>query len=280
MPEFIDRHGVTIVYDVYPALGDARGVVQLAHGVGEHAGRYGEIIAALTADGFIVYADDHRGHGRTGWKQWNGDAARLGKLGPGGLPAAIDAVSQFTDLIRAENPHLPLVLIGHSWGSMLAQKLVARHPDAYDALVLSGSALLTPTDLNPRPLNAAFDGPDATGLEWLATDPEVWQKFRDDPLTTETPLLKLFGLLDAARLYGRPPRNLARDLPVLLMVGSDDPVGGPRSVHKLADAYRNRSGLSDVTTLVYPGMRHEIFNEPDRQRVYADLRAWLAARIG
>lgn len=280
MPEFIDRHGVTIVYDVYPALGDARGVVQLAHGVGEHAGRYGEIIAALTADGFIVYADDHRGHGRTGWKQWNGDAARMGKLGPGGLPAAIDAVSQFTDLIRAENPHLPLVLIGHSWGSMLAQKLVARHPDAYDALVLSGSALLTPTDLNPRPLNAAFDGPDATGLEWLATDPEVWQKFRDDPLTTETPLLKLFGLLDAARLYGRPPRNLTRDLPVLLMVGSDDPVGGPRSVHKLADAYRNRSGLSDVTTLVYPGMRHEIFNEPDRQRVFADLRAWLAARIG
>ncbi len=279
MAEFLDQHGVAIVYDVHPAHGEARGVVQLAHGVGEHAGRYDELIVALTHAGFIVYADDHRGHGRTGMKQWDGDAAKLGRLGPGGLRATIDALWRFTCLIREENPDLPLVLLGHSWGSMMSQKLVARHAEAYDAVVLSGSALLTPTDLNPLPLNRAFDGPDATGLEWLATDPAVARAFRDDPLTTEEPLLKLFGVVDAARLYGRPPRHVARDVPMLLMVGSDDPVGGPRSVHKLARDYRERSGLSDVTVLVYPGDRHEIFNEPNRAEVYADLLAWLDARV-
>lgn len=279
MAEYIDAHGIAIVYDVHPADGTPRAVVQLAHGVGEHAGRYGELIAALNRHGYTVYADDHRGHGRTGMKQWGGDTSKLGRLGPGGLRAAVAAVSQFTGLIRAENPDLPLVLIGHSWGSMLAQKLVAQHADAYDALVLSGSALLTPTDLSPLPLNKKWDAPGATGLEWLATDPAVGEAFRADPLTTETPLLKLFGIFDAARLYGRPPRHIARDLPVLIMVGSDDPVGGARSNHKLAADYRERSALTDVTTLVYPGLRHEIFNEPNRQEVFADLLAWLDARI-
>src|SRR5690606_2669988 len=122
-------------------------------------------------------------------------------------------------------------------------------------------------------------GPDAHGLEWLSRDPAVWQAFRDDPLTTEVPLLKLFGPIEAARLYGRPRRDLARDLPLLLLVGGDDPVGGPRSVHRLADAYRTRSGLTDVTTLVYPDARHEIFNELQQDRVRADVLAWLDERI-
>ena len=78
--EFIDAHGIAIVYDVYPAPAP-RGVVQLAHGVGEHAGRYGALIEALVADGFSVYADDHRGHGRTGMRQHGGDASKLGRLG-------------------------------------------------------------------------------------------------------------------------------------------------------------------------------------------------------
>src|SRR5688572_14450129 len=98
--EYTDGHGVAIVYDVHPASGTPRGVVQLLHGVGEHAGRYGALIDALTAQGFIVYADDHRGHGRTGMKQWNGDVSKLGRLGPGGVPAAVAALWQFTEIIR------------------------------------------------------------------------------------------------------------------------------------------------------------------------------------
>lgn len=276
--EFVDAHGIAIVYDVYEAAGTARGAVQLLHGVGEHAGRYARTIGVLVEAGFHVYADDHRGHGRTGIRQ-HGGPAKLGRLGRGGLRAAVDACWQLTEIIRAEHPDLPLVLLGHSWGSFLAQMLLNRHPEAYDAVVLTGSALRTPADLNPRPLNARWKGPHAHGLEWLSRDEAIWAAFRDDPLTTEVPLLTLFGPIEAARLYGLPKKDLGRRMPVLLMVGGDDPVGGPRSVHKLADAYRTRSGLTDVTTLVYPDARHELFNELQQDDVRADLVAWLDARL-
>ena len=277
---FTDEHGIEIVYDVHlaPQGTPARGVVQLLHGVGEHAGRYVRTIDALTAAGFHVYADDHRGHGRTGMRQ-HGDAARLGRLGPGGLRAAAAAVWQLTELIRAEHPDLPLVLLGHSWGSFLAQMVLDAHPEAYDAVILSGSARRTIRDLNARPLNARWAGPEADGLEWLSRDPAVWRDFRDDPLTTETPLLKLFGPIEAARLYGRARTDFPKDVPVLLLVGRDDPVGGPRSVHRLADDYRARSGLTDITTFVYPEARHELFHELQQDEVRADLLAWLDARI-
>ncbi|GAA1142448.1 MULTISPECIES: alpha/beta fold hydrolase [Microbacterium] len=276
--EFTDAHGIAIVYDVHPAAGVARGVVQLLHGVGEHAGRYGALIAALTDAGFIVYADDHRGHGRTGIRQHDGPAG-LGHLGKGGIRATKEAIWQLTGIIREENPDLPLVLLGHSWGSFLAQMLVNDHPEAWDAVILSGSALRTPTSLNAAPLNARWAGEGATGLEWLSRDPAVWKEFDEDPLTTDVPLLKLFGPIEAAKLYGRPRKDLGRDIPMLLLVGRDDPVGGPRSVHKLADEYRSRSGLTDVTTLVYPDARHEIFKELQQEEVRADVLAWLDAHI-
>lgn len=281
--DFTDAHGITIIYDVHPAVGTPRGVVQLLHGVGEHAGRYGALIVALVNAGFHVYADDHRGHGRTGILQ-HGDPQRLGRLGKGGMRATEDAIWQLTGMIRAEHPDLPLVLLGHSWGSFLAQMLVNDHPDAWDAVILSGTALRMPGSLNAAPLNARWAGPEASGYEWLSRDVAVGQQFGDDPLTTDEPLLKLFGAVEAAKLYGRPRKNLrARrqdaDLPLLLMVGRDDSVGGPRSVHRLAEEYRTRSGLEDITTLVYPDARHEIFNELQQDEVRADVLAWLDARF-
>lgn len=274
MPEFIDAHGVTIVYDVHEARSTPRGVVQLLHGVGEHAGRYAALVDALTAAGYTVYADDHRGHGRTGMGQWS-DAKRLGRLGPGGHRAAVRAIWQLTRTIRDAHPDLPLVLLGHSWGSLLAQILLNQHPEAYDAVVLSGSALRVPNGMNAGNLNRPWHSKDALGTEWLCSDPSVGRAFLADPLTTSVPIAKLFGIREGLRLYGRPRPDLGRDIPVLLMVGGEDSVGGPRSVHRLAAAYRNRSGLHDVTTLVYPGARHEIFNETVQDEVRADLLAWL-----
>jgi len=279
MPEFIDAHGIAIVYDVHPAKTTPRAVVQLLHGVGEHAGRYAALIDALTADGYTVYANDHRGHGRTGMAQYNGDATRLGRPGPGGLRAAVAALWQFTQLIRAENPGLPLVILGHSGGSVIAQMLINDHPAAYDAFVLTGSAFRVPGSMKPGGLNAKWQTEGAMGTEWLSSDLEVGKAFIDDPLTTMTEAPKLFSPIDQLRFFGRPRKNLGHDIPGLLMVGRDDPVGGPRSVHKLADAYRKRSGLTDVTTFVYPGARHEIFNETMQGAVRGDLLAWLDQRI-
>ncbi|GAB3274083.1 alpha/beta fold hydrolase [Microbacterium lacusdiani] len=278
---FVDDHGVEIVYDVHRA-DTPRGVVQLLHGVGEHAGRYAALIDALVGAGFTVYADDHRGHGRTGMRQ-HGDAAKLGRLGVGGHRAAVAACAQLTRIIRDANPGLPLILLGHSWGSFLAQILLNLDPAAYDAVILSGSGLRTPTSLNFLPLNARWKGPDATGAEWLSTDAAVGRAFLDDPLATDVPIQKLFGVVEGARIYGLPRRGLravaGHDIPVLLMVGSDDPVAGPLSVHRLARAYRDRAGLEDITTLVYPGARHEIFNEVQQAQVRADLLAWLDRRF-
>ncbi|HEX5858200.1 MAG TPA: alpha/beta fold hydrolase [Microbacterium sp.] len=279
MPEFIDAHGIAIVYDVHTPPTPPRGVVQLVHGVGEHAGRYTAIIDAIVAEGWTVYADDHRGHGRTGMKQHGDDATKLGMLGPGGLRAAVAALWQFTQLIRAENPRLPLVLLGHSWGSFMSQMLLNQHPDAYDGVILSGTALRWPGSLNARPLNAKWRAESATGVEWLCSDAAVGQAFLDDPLTTVTPLAKLFGPIDTLRIIGKPKKNLGRDVPVLIMVGRDDPVGGPVSAHRLAAAYQERSKLTDVTTLIYPNARHEIFNEVQQKDVRGDLLAWLDRRF-
>ncbi|WJS90575.1 alpha/beta fold hydrolase [Microbacterium testaceum] len=278
MPEFVDAHGIPIVYDVHEATGP-RAVVQLLHGVGEHAGRYGALIEALVDAGYTVYADDHRGHGRTGLRQWSGDRRKLGRLGPGGLGAARDAVWTLTQRIRAEHPDLPLVLLGHSWGSFLAQMLLDRHPEAFDAGVMTGSALRVPGSLNAGDLNAPWKHLRGSGMEWLSSDEQVGLDFVADPLTTSTPLARLFGPIETVKLLGRPRRDLERDVPLLLMVGRDDTVGGPRSVHKLADAYTRRSGLTDVTTLVYPGARHEIFAETCQAEVRADLLAWLDERM-
>ena len=276
--EFSADDGLRIFFDVYP-VDRPRAAVQIAHGVGEHAGRYRGLAEHLVAEGYLVYADDHRGHGRTGMEQWHGDASKLGRLGPGGLRAALRDLRAFTRLIRDENPDLPLVILGHSWGSFLAQILVNAHPEAYDGIILSGSALRVPGALNAGDLNAKWKATDATGLAWLSSDLRVADEFVADPLTVATPLLRLFGPIDAARLFGRPRKDLGRDIPLLLIVGRDDPVGGPRSVHRLAEAYRTRSGFTDVTTLVYPDARHELFNEVAQAEVRADVIAWLDARF-
>ena len=279
---FEDTDGVRIHFDVYapdPAGSRPAAVVQLAHGVGEHAGRYRALAEHLAAAGFLVYADDHLGHGRTGMEQWHGDASRLGRLGAGGLRAAIRGVHAFSDMIRAENPELPLAYVGHSWGSLIGQLLLNRYSDEYDAMVLSGTAYRMPGSMNSGDLNKRHAHLGTTGAEWLSRDPEVARAFVEDPLTTLTPLQKLFGTLDAARLLGRPARRLAHDLPVLIQVGSDDPLGGTASARKLERAFRSRSGLSDVTTIVYEGARHEIFNETNRAEVFADLTEWLLERF-
>ncbi|GGD30170.1 alpha/beta hydrolase [Microbacterium faecale] len=276
MPSFVDHLGTRIHYDVASPAGTPRGAVHVLHGVGEHAGRYAALLEALAAAGWVAYADDHRGHGRTGLEQ-HGSADRLGRLGRGGHRAAEDSAFRMSQIARDENPGTPLVILGHSWGSFLAQKLVNRHPDMYDAIVLVGSALRWPGALNAGPLNKRWHGPGAKGNEWISEDPAVQDAALKDPMTVQKSLPELFGLPNAMQLYGLPARGLP-DTPTLLLVGRDDTVGGPRAVHLLADAYRDRSGFTDVTTRVYEG-RHEILNGYLQAEVRADILSWLDARF-
>ncbi|WP_144762511.1 alpha/beta fold hydrolase [Curtobacterium sp. 9128] len=271
---FVDAHGVEIVYSTWRA-GRPKGVVQLAHGVGEHALRYDRLAQDLVRAGWTVVANDHRGHGRTGLGQWGGDHAKLGRLGVGGLRAAIAAVEQMTAVARRETPGVPLVLLGHSWGSLMAQHIVNTSSEAYDGVVLSATAYRLPGLMNGGDLNKRHAALGTTRFEWLSRDPAVVAAFDADPLTVDAAVMALFGIPDTLRLLGVPRRQIPHDLPVLLQVGSDDSLGGPRSVERLARAYRRRGGLTDVTVQVYEGARHEIYNETNRDEVVADLVAWL-----
>lgn len=275
---YTDAYGVRIHYYVWRAA-EPKAVLQLTHGLGDHALRYEQVAQDLVAAGYTVYADDHRGHGATGMEQWGGDVSKLGKLGPGGLRATIADVREFTAIITAENPGLPLVLLGHSWGSLMVQDVINSNSADYDAVVLTGTAYRTLFDMNGGNLNARHKHLGTTGYEWLSRDPAVAQAFADDPLTFYAAALQLFGLVDGLRLLGRPAKNLERDIPLLIMIGSEDTLGGELSIEKLASAYVTRSGLTDVEAIVYPEARHEIFNETNRDEVIADLVAWLDARL-
>lgn len=271
---FVDAHGVEIVYSTWRA-GKPRGVVQIAHGVGEHGLRYEPLAQDLVRAGWTVQVNDHRGHGRTGLAQWDGDHAKLGRLGPGGLRAAIAAVEQMTAVAKADDPGLPVVLLGHSWGSLMAQRIVNTSSEQYAGVVLSGSALRVPGLMNGGDLNRRHAASGPTKHEWLTRDRAVIEAIGLDPLVVEADVIGLFGLPDTLRLLGLPRRRIPHDLPVLLQVGSDDSLGGPRSVELLARAYRRRGRLSDVTVQVYDGARHEVYKETNRDEVVADLVAWL-----
>lgn len=274
---FVDAEGVTIHYYTWKAP-KPRAVVQLAHGLGEYASRYEALAQFLVANGISVWANDHRGHGETGLQQWGGDHAQLGKPGPGGIRAEVADLHQFTGIVKDANPGIPLIYLGHSWGSLLGQMLVNEHADDFDAIVLTGTAHRVPGQMNAGQLNAKHKHLGTTGYEWLSRDTAVSAAFLADPLTFYADTLKLFGLVDGLRLFGRPTR-LAKDVPLLIVIGNEDPLGGEVSVRRLANDYVRRGGLSDVEVVVYDGARHEVFNETNQDEVRADLLLWLEDRL-
>jgi alpha-beta hydrolase superfamily lysophospholipase len=270
---YVDAEGVTIHYYVWmpPA---PKAIVHLVHGLGEYATRYERFAQDLVTRGYGIYAGDLRGHGQTGVEQWGGDVARLGRLGPGGVRATIAGVRQLSQIARQQHPELPLVLLGHSLGSIFAQIILNDHADDYDGVVLSGTPYRTLRHMNSGALNKRFRHLGDTGAEWLSRDPAVAPAFVADPLTFDAQAAKLFGLVDGMRLLGTP-RHLAKNLPLLIQIGSEDSLGGPTSVRLLATAYRARGGLTDVTVDIYDGGRHEVYNETNRDQVIGDLTAWL-----
>lgn len=271
-----DGYGVSLSVYTWEAP-QPHGIVQIAHGIGEHALRYAPFAEQLQRAGFTVIAHDHRGHGQTGMAQWNNDRSRLGKLGPGGLRAAEAAICTVTDYARTTHPTLPVIMFGHSWGSLMVQRILNRDPDLYDAVVLSGSAHRTPWHMESGDLNRAWKTPTANGFEWLSRDEKIQQAFIQDPLCFSANVLKLFGLADGLRLYG-VPQHVAPQVPLLIVSGSADPLSTRNGLRVLANAYR-KCGVTDVSLRLYPGARHELLNETNRDVVMADLVSWLQERF-
>jgi alpha-beta hydrolase superfamily lysophospholipase len=277
---FKDDFGVEIMFYEWP-VANPKAIIQIAHGLGEHARRYDHMAAVLNRAGFSVYADDHRGHGQTGVKQLeNKQIKKLGNLGPGGMDATYKQVADFSKLIKSENPGKKLVLLGHSWGSFIAQKVINNSSDFYDAAVLSGSALTMPGYLATGDFNKVWKKlPGSTGYEWLSRDVDIQKKFVADPLTFLAAAMQVFGVSNSLKLYGTPSKQVRSDLPILVQVGQADPIGGEYSNKALVKAYRKNAGTNDIELFVYHDARHEIYNELNKDQIIQDLIDWINIRI-
>ena len=264
----------------------ARGVLQLAHGAGEHAGRYFTPLAPVMAAGWIIYAADHRGHGLTS------GMSQLGDFGPGGAPAAVDDMAVLARRARAEHPDLPLVLMGHSMGAMFAQAWLLDHSALIDALVLSGTAGPGPRPDALRASNSSLrstakgsggGGPNSvyanprTDYDWLSRDPAEVDRYIADPfcgIRFTDPSAASFATLREREATPTALAAVKAGLPVYVFVGDEDPINHKlERLTPLIEAYR-AAGLG-VTLKVYPGGRHEMLNETNRAEVVADLVTWL-----
>lgn len=280
-----DADGTPIVtYTWADVAGPPTGVVQIAHGLAEHGERYDRFARALNAAGFVVHAVDHRGHGRTA----NG---RLGDFGAAGFGGLIADVAQFGAALRAQNGGLPVFLFAHSMGSFAAQAAMLDHSATWSGVVLSGSTALdtfaaamanAPADAPAglEAFNAGFEH--RTGYEWLSRDAAEVDAYVANPWcgwdVPDDVIPALFApasrLADPALLAG-----IRSDLPVLIASGDADPLaGGGALIQLLGQRYRD-AGLVDVTVQLYPGARHEILNETNREEVTADIVAWLRAHV-
>lgn len=276
---FTDAQGIDITFYEWP-VAKPKGCVHLVHGLGEHARRYDHVAEALNRAGYSVYADDLRGHGLTGLRMIaEGTTKKKGNLGPGGMSAVFEGVRQLSHLIVGENPEEPLVMIGHSWGSMIAQRIYNKYSDEYDGLVLSGSSLLIPGMFPSSGFNKRWNKtPNKTGYEWLSRDDEIGREFLNDPMNFPDTAIGVFGITNSAKLMGVPSKQIDPNVPILLMAGSEDPLGGEKGNKKLLDAYR-KAGAHDVELVVYHEARHEVFNELNKEEVFADLIDWLDDRL-
>ena len=260
-----------------------RGVIQIAHGMGEHIGRYACLIDALASAGLTVYGNDHRGHGKTAVS-----SAHLGDFGEGGFDLLVEDMVELTRIAKQQNPGHPFLLFGHSMGSFAAQQYVLDHSEKIDGLILSGSGVLdglaqlaNTAKSEKNILNVKFE-PGRTPLDWLSRDSGVVDAFISDPLCFAQLQAKSFAsfLAAAPRLSGR--RNLSgieRDLPIYVFSGSEDPVGQQlQGVQTLIARYR-KAGLRDITQQFYPGGRHEMLNETNRDQVRDELLGWISALL-
>jgi alpha-beta hydrolase superfamily lysophospholipase len=271
--------GTQITAYQWDPAGTPRAIMQVTHGMGEHALRYEHVAQALTGAGYVVYAQDHRGHGASATP---GDP---GNLGAGGWPALVADIGGLSAVARSEHPGIPLVLLSHSMGSFATQQYLLDHSDDTDAVILTGTAvidLLEPALDLDQPLdlslfNAPF-APARTDYDWLSRDEAIVDAYLADPMCgfgiDPASTKRMFA--DARRVADPVALSAIRPgLPVYIAAGEADPVnGGLALLSPLADRV-TAAGLTDVTVVTYPDARHEILNETNRDEVIAAIVDWL-----
>ncbi|MDL4839313.1 alpha/beta hydrolase [Aquibacillus rhizosphaerae] len=280
-----------------------KAIIQLSHGMAEHIERYDEFASFLVRNGFFVYGNDHRGHGKTGETQ-----GRLGYFSDElGFEKTTDDLIEITKYIQMVYPNVPIILLGHSMGSFLARRYIQKNIDLLSGVILSGTGsypqLITKIGVliakieirnkgktipSKRLNNIAFgafnkpfkDGD--TAFDWLSRDKQQVSNFVEDPYTGFTPTTGFFyDLFDGIdKIHNRKlMRNIPRDLPMLFISGDKDPVGAQSiGVKKVISQYE-KVGISNITSHFYKDGRHEMLNEINRQEVFEDVLNWINRQI-
>ncbi len=297
--------GKTIFVRAWLPSGTPKALLLIAHGMAEHSGRYGGLAELMTGAGWAVYAPDHRGHGRSA------AAGELGWLAErDGFSRVRDDLHEVAQKVAADHPGLPLFLLGHSLGSLIAEAFLAAYGKMLSGCVLSG-VLIPPAPLllavarliatlgstfkgqrAPAKLlhKMSFDSnnrdfePARTRTDWLSRDAAEVDKYVADPLCG---FVCGFGfyrdlLAGFSSVYGKGSgfSNLAKSLPIFILAGAEDPLGGALGFVPLLAGKYKAAELQDVETRLYPGARHEILNETNRDEVMADIKAWLESKVG
>jgi alpha-beta hydrolase superfamily lysophospholipase len=265
--------GVRIVYDVWTPDTEPRGVLVLAHGFGEHARRYDHVVERFGAAGLVTYALDHRGHGRSG-----------------GRRVQLRHMAEFTDdygtlvkIAASDYPNLKRIVLGHSMGGGIVFSYGVDHQDDYDLMVLSGPAIAAHAGVSPLKVvlgkalgswlpNLPIEGLDPNAV---SRDPEVVAAYLADPLVHSGKIPAGIGKALICVGETMPQRARALKKPLLVVHGSEDSLVRASGSERLVDCV----GSEDVHLKIYPELYHEVFNEPEQDRVLDDVTAWIEARL-
>ena len=291
---FTDRDGIDVGYRRWLPE-SVRGIVLVLHGASEHGGRYDRFAGALVAEGWAVHAIDHRGHGLTS------ASTGRGIMGPRGIDGVLDDIDELRRLAVAEHGDVPVVVFGHSMGSLIALAYVERSGQGLLGCVLSGSPGVAEgvADLAAAvrqladdgmadvgvealgPFNASFE-PARTPYDWLSRDDAEVDAYIADPDCGDD-LLLTYGYL--AEIMTMSAASGERDaiasiptaLPFLLVAGERDAVSNDAANVRALEQVLRDTG-HDVTARYYPDARHEVLNETNRDEVQSDIVAWLRAQ--
>ena len=309
MPEFRDDtflscngknliHVRTCVPDSSPV-----GVIQIAHGIAEHAERYDPFASFLALHGFLTVSNDHLGHGKS--------AKHLDEIGifaeKDGWEHVIHDMDRLHEEMRKEYPDLPYIFFGHSMGSFLTRNYLIYYPNKYDAAILSGTGQQSPAlvaaGCASADLLTALSGPRGSGktlndmafgsyckkianprteFDWLSRDPETVDKYIADPLCGYVCKVSLYrDMMHGIKFITNQEHinRMNREKPIYFMSGEADPVGDYGN--GVAKAYKSffNAKLQDVMIRLYPEGRHEMLNEINREDVKRDILEWLNSKL-
>lgn len=273
-------------------------IVQIVHGVAEHAARYEEFASYLVSNGFLVVAEDHMGHGYS-----HGENTALGHM-EGGWHKAVADTHRLLSYTRMEYPDVPYILLGHSMGSFMVRTLLAKYPKSgVSAVILSGTGWMHRGIINSGIAAATLvakrigaDKPSKlisdmmfgsynrkirhrrTAFDWLTRDYRIVDAYVADPLCGFTMTAGLAKEMLTGLLYIQEPEHMAKmrkDLPIFFIAGAEDPVGNyGEGVKQTVQAFL-KAGMKNVSMRLYPLCRHEVLNELNREEVYRNILDWL-----